>query len=107
MILFHFISANAAFIALQSADISLDGVTSEEMVSFAESQIHYALGDAGHSYVCGVGNNPPERPHHRGRYVCGVGSNLPERPHHRGRYMYVVGSNPSERPHSRVADPWF
>ena len=67
---FIHLSGNAAFIALQSADISLEGVTSQEMVSFAESQIHYILGDAGHSYVCGVGNNPPERPHHRGRLVC-------------------------------------
>ena len=36
---------------------------------FAEQQINYALGDGGHSYVCGFGDNPPERPHHRCSHV--------------------------------------
>ena len=36
---------------------------------FAEQQINYALGDGGHSYVCGFGDSPPERPHHRCSHV--------------------------------------
>ncbi len=32
---------------------------------FYESQINYALGSAGRSYVVGFGVNPPEHPHHR------------------------------------------
>ena len=41
------------------------GIMEAESFAFAETQIHYALGDAGRSYVCGFGNNPPQRPHHR------------------------------------------
>lgn len=32
---------------------------------FAESQVNYALGSTGRSYVVGFGKNPPEHPHHR------------------------------------------
>lgn len=32
---------------------------------FYESQINYALGSSGRSYVVGFGNNPPQHPHHR------------------------------------------
>ncbi len=32
---------------------------------FYESQINYALGSSGRSYVVGYGVNPPEHPHHR------------------------------------------
>ena len=41
------------------------GIMEDESFAFAETQIHYALGDAGRSYVCGFGTNPPQRPHHR------------------------------------------
>ncbi|MDP4179919.1 MAG: glycoside hydrolase family 9 protein [Bacillota bacterium] len=33
--------------------------------SFAKSQIDYALGSSGRSYVVGFGTNPPQHPHHR------------------------------------------
>lgn len=33
--------------------------------SFAKSQIDYALGSSGRSYVVGYGTNPPKNPHHR------------------------------------------
>ncbi|HEY9058921.1 MAG TPA: glycoside hydrolase family 9 protein [Pseudobacteroides sp.] len=33
--------------------------------AFAKSQIDYALGSTGRSFVCGYGVNPPKRPHHR------------------------------------------
>ena len=32
---------------------------------FAESQINYALGSSGRSFVVGYGENPPKQPHHR------------------------------------------
>ncbi len=32
---------------------------------FAESQVNYALGSSGRSFVIGFGENPPEHPHHR------------------------------------------
>lgn len=32
---------------------------------FCESQINYALGSTGRSFVVGFGENPPEHPHHR------------------------------------------
>jgi len=54
--------ANAVFISLLAAD---QGIRVDECRNFARQQIHYMLGDAGRSYVCGVGHNPPQRPHHR------------------------------------------
>ena len=45
----------------------------EESLGFAKQQINYALGDAGHSYVCGFGNSPPQRPHHRAASCPGPG----------------------------------
>nr|XP_026691225.1 uncharacterized protein LOC100175432 [Ciona intestinalis] len=58
-------AANAAFIALAAAKVP--GIANRnEMVRFAEAQIHYMLGGAGRSYVVGYGRNPPTQPHHRG-----------------------------------------
>ncbi|XP_064646839.1 endoglucanase E-4-like [Lineus longissimus] len=56
-------SGNAAFIALMAADLGVDPSKSRD---FARSQIHYALGDTGRSYVVGYGYNPPQRCHHKG-----------------------------------------
>ncbi|XP_055958520.1 endoglucanase E-4-like [Patella vulgata] len=55
-------SANTALIALMAAD---HGINPEPYRKWAMSQIHYALGDAGRSYVVGFGKNPPTQPHHR------------------------------------------
>lgn len=35
---------------------------------WAKSQIGYALGDTGRSFVGGYGINPPTQPNHRGRF---------------------------------------
>lgn len=46
----------------------LDKVSSEKKDKywkFAESQINYALGSSGRSFVVGFGKNAPENPHHR------------------------------------------
>ena len=55
-------AADLAHFAMQAASL---GVDTENSLEFAENQVNYILGDAGRSYVCGWGNNPPERPHHR------------------------------------------
>ena len=55
-------AGNFAMFAIQAHHL---GIMEAERFAFAETQIHYALGDAGRSYVCGFGNHPPQRPHHR------------------------------------------
>ena len=55
-------AGNFAMFALQAGYY---GIQPEQAFKFAEKQINYALGDAGHSFVCGFGHNPPKRPHHR------------------------------------------
>ena len=55
-------AGNFAMFAIQAHNL---GIMEAESFAFTETQIHYALGDAGRSYVCGFGNNPPQRPHHR------------------------------------------
>uniref|UniRef100_H2YUQ7 Endoglucanase n=1 Tax=Ciona savignyi TaxID=51511 RepID=H2YUQ7_CIOSA len=56
-------AANAAFIALAAARVP--GIANrEQMIRFAQSQIHYMLGASGRSYVVGYGNNSPTQPHH-------------------------------------------
>ncbi|XP_048582488.1 endoglucanase A isoform X2 [Nematostella vectensis] len=54
-------AANTAFLALVAADAGINPATYRE---FAKKQIHYMLGNSGHSYVVGFGVNPPKRPHH-------------------------------------------
>ena len=51
-----------AHFALEAAQL---GINTADATNFAENQINYILGDGGRSYVCGWGNNPPQRPHHR------------------------------------------
>ena len=56
-----------AHFALEAAQLGID---TADATSFAENQINYILGDGGRSYVCGWGNNPPQRPHHRSETLC-------------------------------------
>ncbi|ESO99345.1 hypothetical protein LOTGIDRAFT_158430 [Lottia gigantea] len=56
-------ASNAAFLALVAADL---GVNPDIYRKWAISQINYALGDTGRSFVIGFGVNPPKNPHHRG-----------------------------------------
>ncbi|XP_033764174.1 endoglucanase G-like [Pecten maximus] len=56
-------ASNMAFMALLAAD---NGIRTNEYRAWAKSQIHYALGDTGRSFVVGFGVNPPTQPHHRG-----------------------------------------
>lgn len=58
-------AANTAFIAFVYADTV--GDPDGRFQAFGEQQINYMLGDnpRNSSYVCGFGNNPPLKPHHR------------------------------------------
>ncbi|XP_050414686.1 endoglucanase 4 [Patella vulgata] len=55
-------SSNMAMVALMAAEA---GINPEKYRAWAMSQIHYALGDTGFSYVIGFGDKYPLRPHHR------------------------------------------
>lgn len=79
-------ASNMAFMALLAAD---EGIHSTEYRKWAKSQIHYAFGDGGRSYVVGFGNNPPQRPHHRS-------SSCPMMPSPCG---WSSMSNPGPNPH--------
>lgn len=56
--------STVVFACLQVAEINIDAEANRAM---AVSQIGYALGDTGRSFVVGFGVNPPSRPHHRAR----------------------------------------
>lgn len=59
--------------------------------SFAKSQIDYALGNTGRSFVVGFGTNPPKRPHHRTSHGSWSNSQN-EPPYHRHTlYGALVG----------------
>lgn len=55
-----------ALIALMAAE---EGIMPQKLREWAQSQIHFMLGDGGRSYVVGFGKNPPQNPHHRARYA--------------------------------------
>nr|CAD7200299.1 unnamed protein product [Timema douglasi] len=54
--------ANAVFICLEAASL---GINADTYRSGAKTQIDYMLGDGGHSYVVGYGDNYPTHAHHR------------------------------------------
>lgn len=59
-------ATTSAFIALSYSE--WEGCKEDKKkiyFDFAESQINYALGSTGRSYVVGYGENPPQQPHHR------------------------------------------
>ena len=59
-------ATTAAFIALSWAESGkCTSSRVSEYTQFAESQVDYALGSTGRSFVVGFGVNPPEHPHHR------------------------------------------
>ncbi|TYQ15669.1 UNVERIFIED_CONTAM: endoglucanase Cel9W [Acetivibrio alkalicellulosi] len=68
-------STTTAFLASVYADWS--GCTPSKVKAyqeFAKSQLDYALGSAGRSYVVGFGVNPPQRPHHRAAHSSYIAS---------------------------------
>ncbi|XP_045614938.2 uncharacterized protein [Procambarus clarkii] len=57
-------AANVAFLSLWAAKYG-DQADAEANRQWAKGQMHYILGDVGHSFVVGFGVDPPQRPHHR------------------------------------------
>ncbi|MCH5208118.1 MAG: glycoside hydrolase family 9 protein [Oscillospiraceae bacterium] len=59
-------ATTAAFVAASYAESGKCPTDkAQKYMNFCESQINYALGSSGRSYVVGFGENPPEHPHHR------------------------------------------
>ncbi len=59
-------ATTAAYLAAVYSDWSgCPSAKKTTYTEFYESQINYALGSSGRSYVVGYGVNPPEHPHHR------------------------------------------
>lgn len=54
---------NAAFALLMAANDNIGNAA--QYRAFAKTQVDYALGSTGRSYVVGFGVNPPQRCHHR------------------------------------------
>lgn len=80
-------TSNMAFMALLAADV---GVHPDQYRQWARSQIGYALGDTGRSFVVGFGTNPPQRPHHRS-------SSCPSRP---SPCSFADQQQPGPNPHT-------
>lgn len=59
-------ATSAAFAALIYAACESDNSKQSQAVEWATSQVNYALGSSGRSYVVGFGDNPPTHEHHRG-----------------------------------------
>nr|AOV94250.1 cellulase [Antipaluria urichi] len=55
-------AANSMFICLEAANLGIDA---DNYRTQSKSQIDYMLGDGGHSYVVGFGDNYPKYAHHR------------------------------------------
>jgi len=89
-------ASNLALFAIQSA---YHNIMPEESLGFAKQQINYALGDAGRSYVCGFGVNPPKRPHHRPASCPGPGTPCG------WDYYYADSDNPHDLKGALVGGP--
>lgn len=74
-----------AFLACVYADWDgADTAKADTYKDFAKTQVDYALGSTGRSFVVGYGTNPPKRPHHRtahGSYIGYLTGDTP--PYHR------------------------
>ena len=67
-----------AFIAAVYSDSSVCPENKKDKYwEFAVSQVNYALGSTGRSYVVGFGENSPENPHHRTAH-CSYANNMNE-----------------------------
>ncbi|MDS0525276.1 glycoside hydrolase family 9 protein [Clostridium sp. SHJSY1] len=79
-------STTQAFLASIYADWSgCDPTKSATYQNFAKSQIDYALGSSGRSFVVGFGENSPKHPHHRtahGTWMGYLTANIPDYSRH-------------------------
>jgi len=63
---------NTGFLARYYQDAATTTTKGTKYKNFAVAQMNYALGNnpRNSSYVCGFGNNPPTKPHHRTAHGC-------------------------------------
>ena len=59
-------STTSAFLMLVKAKYNPDPASKAAELQFAQTQVDYALGSAGRSFVVGWGHNPPRSYHHAG-----------------------------------------
>lgn len=59
-------STTSAFLALTSAKFTNSDTLSKDASKWAQTQVDYALGDSGRSFVVGFGKKFPQYPHHAG-----------------------------------------
>jgi len=57
-------STTTAALALHHARYTTDPTKKQQDLAYAQSQVDYALGSSGRSFVVGYGVNPPTQPHH-------------------------------------------
>jgi len=67
------LSTTASFLAITHAKHSNSAAVRKEALQFARSQVDYAMGSSGRSFVVGYGVKPPLRAHH-------AGASCPNRP---------------------------
>ncbi|WAM33659.1 glycoside hydrolase family 9 protein [Caldicellulosiruptor morganii] len=90
-------ATTAAFLACVYADWSgCDSNKKTKYLNFAKSQIDYALGSTGRSFVVGFGTNYPQHPHHRNAHSSWANSmKIPEY-HRHILYGALVGGPGSD-----------
>ncbi len=101
----RYATTEAFIAALYSCWEGCDAKKAERYMEFAESQINYALGDAGQSFVVGFGENYPKHPHHRtaqGSYCDNM--NEPANARHTLYGALVGGPNQNDYYPDSVAD---
>ncbi|AUG56471.1 glycoside hydrolase family 9 protein [Acetivibrio saccincola] len=99
-------ATTTAFIASVYAD--WEGCSPDKKAiyeNFAKTQIDYALGSTGRSFVVGFGENPPQRPHHRTAHGAWADTDK-EPPYHR-HVLYgalVGGPNQNDQYTDKIDD---
>ncbi|OPZ90568.1 MAG: Endoglucanase 1 precursor [Firmicutes bacterium ADurb.Bin419] len=85
-------ATTTAFLASVYADWSgCNSSKASTYRNFAKSQVDYALGSAGRSYVVGFGTNPPQHPHHRNAHGGWEASMTTPKEHRHILYGALVG----------------
>lgn len=99
-------ATTTAFVASVYAD--WEGCSSDKKIiyeDFAKSQIDYALGSTGRSFVVGFGENPPQRPHHRTSH--GAWADTDKEPDYHRHVLYgalVGGPNQNDQYVDKIDD---
>lgn len=65
--IFFYVLANAAFLALQAAEVNGTFPVMNRTRTVVENQMEKLVGVSGQGYVVGVGRKNPKRAYHRGR----------------------------------------